>query len=147
MAVVKNFNPAEYSIQIAGATASGFADGTFISVERTNDAFNMATGADGEVTRIASVDKSGTFTITLNQSSSFNDFLSNLFIADENTGKGAFPVLVKDPTGTSVSSAPVCWITKPATSGWSKDVETREWTIVAAHLTMFVGGNLDLATV
>ncbi len=142
---VASYNPAEVDVIVAGFMLTGFADGTFVDIERDTDTFEDVAGANGEVARVMKNDKRGNITITLMQTSDDNKTLSNLHLADESTGSGVFPVLVKDNSGDSIFSGAVCWIKKPAKAGYSKGVETREWSIRAAHLIPFVAGNADLS--
>ena len=57
---------------------SGFADGTFLTVDRDDDQWAKVTGADGTSTRIKSNNRSGNMTLTLKQSSPSNDVLSRI---------------------------------------------------------------------
>ncbi|MBT4263805.1 MAG: DUF3277 family protein [Deltaproteobacteria bacterium] len=142
---VASLNPAEVDVIIAGNMLTGFADGTFVDIERDTDTFEDVSGASGEVARGMKNDKRGNITITLMQTSDDNKTLSNLHLADEASGSGTFPSLVKDNSGESFHSGGVCWIKKPAKAGYSKGVETREWTIRVAHLITHVAGNADIS--
>jgi hypothetical protein len=141
---VGSFDPREVQLVVAGQTVTGYADGTFVTVSRANDTWAGASGADGEYARVRTVDLSGTIVVTLLMTSSSNNDFSTLMLADEKTGKAAFPVTMKDTNGDTVVSGSVAWFTKPADVGFSKDVETREWTITVAHMEMFVGGTADI---
>jgi hypothetical protein len=52
-------------VLINGLPATGFADGTFVAIDRASDAFVKHVGADGKVSRAGTSDKSGTITITI----------------------------------------------------------------------------------
>jgi hypothetical protein len=136
-----SYNPAEVSLIFGTHTVQGYADGTFIEVEQSNESFSLVKGADGEAARVRSNDDSGTIKVTLMQSSDSNMILSMLHQADKKTGKGTLPVIFKDASGDSIGAGPVAWIQKPANIGFSKGIENREWTIVVAHLEMLAGGN------
>ncbi len=135
------YNPAEVAIIFGTHTVTGYADGTFIEVEQSNDSFTLTKGADGEAARVRSNDDSGTVKISLLQNSDTNMVFSLLHQADKKSGKGTLPILFKDASGDTVGSGPVAWIKKPAGVGFSKSIETREWTIEVAHLEMLAGGN------
>jgi hypothetical protein len=143
MPSAKTFSPKETAVIVGSAIISGFADGTYIDAERTSDSFTMSSGADGQVTRVASADKSGTITLTLAQSSPSNDVLSAIALNDENTGTGVVPIAIKDNSGTTTLVAAEGWIRKPANVSFSKEIETREWVIDCAEVEFFVGGNND----
>lgn len=141
MAGVRTYSPKDISIIIGGATMSGYAEDSFCTIERSADAFTKVVGADGEVTRTASADKTGTITVTLLQTSPSNDVLSALQLADEVSLVGKFPLLIKDSFGTSLYEASTAWIMKVADSEFGADSGSREWTIECSDLIAFVGSN------
>ena len=135
------YSPQKIEISINGTSMSGFADGTFVNIVKTSDAFTMSTGADGNTNRVHSADSSGTITLTLQQTSASNDYLSELALIDETTQQAVFMIQVKDALGTGLWSANQAWIRKYADSEFSNDMGTREWNIDCASLISFVGGN------
>lgn len=137
----KTYSPKKVSIIVAGVIITGYAEGSFISVERASDTFTKVAGADGEIGRVHSADRSGKIVLTLQQTSESNDVLSALNIADELTLTGKFPVAVKDNNGTSLYVAGDAWIMKSANSEYAATMSTREWTIECSDLAAFVGGN------
>jgi hypothetical protein len=143
MGGVKTYDPQQVSLSIGGQIASGFADGTFISVEPDEDTFTKVTGADGDVSRSKTANESATLTLTLAQTSPFNDILSALAAADKVSSTGVFPVIIKDNSGTTVVSSGAGWIRRLPTSGFGKEIENREWIIDMGKTIFFVGGNTD----
>lgn len=137
----KTYSPKKVSVIIAGLIATGYAEGTFIQVERAAETFTKVVGSDGEVGRVHSADRSGKITLTLQQTSEFNDVLSALQQADELTLSGKFPVAVKDNNGTSLYVAGDAWIMKPVNSEYANTMSTREWVIECSDLIPFAGGN------
>lgn len=138
---LRTYDPASVVVSIAGVPISGYADGTFVSVDRDDDAFTKVTGADGNTTRIKSNNRSGFLTLTLLQSSPSNDILSGLAQLDEATNAGVVPVLVKDMSGNSIYFSAQGWIRKYPTSDFGKEINNREWIIDLADMDMFVGSN------
>ena len=138
---VETYSPKRVEIIFGGVPLRGFADGTFISAERTSDSFTTNVGADGEVSRTASADKTGKVTITLQQTSDSNDYLSAIIISDENSLLGQLPLLIKDTNGRTLAESPCAWIDKVATSEFSNELSDREWIISCSELIMFVGGS------
>lgn len=138
---VKTYNAADVSLIFAGVPIEGFADGTFVTVARNNQSWNMQIGSDGEGLRAKSNDKGGTVTITLMQSSLSNDALSALSILDEASGDGVGPFLLKDNSGRSICSAQTAWIQKPTDVEMAREASTREWVLETDLLTIFAGGN------
>lgn len=138
---VKTYSPKEISVIVAGTIITGFAEDSFLSIERSSDAFDKVVGADGEVARTASADRSGTITITLLQTSASNDILSALQLADEISLAGKFPVMVKDTLGTSLYLSATAWVQKVSDADYGSSIGEREWVIECADLSALVGGN------
>ncbi len=139
---VKNYDPSLYRVIFAGSPLNGFADGTWITAARRNPTFTMTAGADGEVARAKSNDKTGSIVFTLLQTSQSNDVLSALALVDELTGNGVGPVLIQDLNGTTLVQGETAFIEKPADVTLAKEIEAREWTILVGKMNIFVGGSL-----
>jgi len=138
----KNFDPALVIFTFRGITLQGYIDGTFISAERSEDAYETVVGAGGDVTRVRNRNRMGTVTCTLLQASPTNDLLSAVALEDElfNTGDG--PLLLKDLNGTSLAQAANAWIQKLPNLEYADTATGREWVFACAELEMNVGGNL-----
>jgi len=139
--MLREYNPKEVSMIVAGNIVTGYADGTYLSVERNNPSFNLQIGSDGEAVRAKSNDKSGRITITLQSGSPMNDILSGLWKADELNSGGVFTVLVKDNNGASLHSAETAWIVQVANAEYTREASSREWIIETDNLESLVGGN------
>lgn len=137
---MKTYDPKNVSIIIGSHIVSGFADGTFINVERRNPTWSLVAGASGETERSKSNDKSGRITLTLLQSSASNDILSGFAQSDELDNSGTFPLLMKEDTGTTIIEATEAWCTKPSNTPYGKESQGREWVIETGELVMVVGG-------
>lgn len=138
----KNYDPARVVVTFRGILIRGYAEGTFVSVSRETDTFSKSVGAQGDVTRVRSRNRSGRAAITLQQASPTNDELSAVALLDEETGLGYGPLLVKDLNGTTLASAEIAWLVKPADTGFADSAESREWAIDCEKVTMVVGGSL-----
>lgn len=135
------YNPKEVIITVGGNIISGFADGSFVTVERNEDAFTLQVGTDGEGTRTKTNNRSGRFTFSLMQSSDSNSVLTALALTDEISSAGAVPVMVKDQSGSSLYLAETAWIVKMANSEFTREAGPREWIMETDVLVMEVGGN------
>jgi len=138
---LKTYDPAQISIIVGGAIMSGFADGEFVTTERNEDAFTIATGADGEVSRVKSNNKSGRITITLQQTADSNLILSGFAQADELRNAGVVPVLIKDLKGATLVTAARAWVAKAPATPYAKDVQNRTWILETDELVQVIGGN------
>jgi hypothetical protein len=134
-------DPGNVTVTFLGAVLHGFAPGTYIKASRDEDAFTKQIGADGEVARIRNRNRGGSVELTLQQTSTANDVLSAQTLLDQAGTGGYGPLLIKDPSGTTLLSAPVAWIKKVADVELAKDLTTRTWVFDVAAFDMFVGGN------
>lgn len=137
----KTYDPKLVSVIVGGKIMSGFADGSFVVVERNEQAFTLKTGVDGEGTRSKSNNKSGKITITLMSSSKSNDDLSAFALADELNNTGAVPVMVKDNGGRSLHAAETAWVQKIPNDDKAKEANERVWIMETDSVNMFIGGN------
>lgn len=131
----------QVSVTTGPHSVSGFGPDTFVVVEREVETFTKTTGADGEVSRSKSANKSGSITITLQQTSASNDVLSAFALADEQTNSGTFPVMIKDASGRSIMSAENCWVSAYPSVAFAAASGTYEWVLHADNINMLVGGN------
>jgi len=140
---LKTYDPSEVALIFAGFPISGFADGTFVSVDQNEDSFNLVVGTDGEGARAKSNNRSATITFTLLQTSASNAFLAaqhNIDIRSPN-GDGIGSLLVQDNSGLSLYSADKSWVRKPPVAEFGREVGSREWTIETHELTNITAGN------
>lgn len=134
------YDPAKVVVNVAGVNLEGYADGTFVTAERTSDTYTKSTGADGRTTRVKQNDKSGSITITLQQTSPSNNHLSAIMVLDESSGEGIVPVTIKDILSSSLIASSYAWVKKPPASPYAKENSNREWVFDCAVLEMFIGG-------
>lgn len=139
--MAKTYNPKKVQLAIGTHLVTGYADGTFIQVDRNSDQFQVVVGADGEAARAASADKSGTVTVTLMQTSASNDFLSTALNTDELTNLNTMPLLMKDISGRTLVQAAEGWVKKYATIEMGKEIVSREWVYETGELLIAEGGN------
>jgi len=139
---LRTYDPKDIIVTIGGVPMSGFADGTFVNVERDNDMFTKVSGADGEISRAKSNDKGGVLTLTLSQTSMSNDVLSGIAVADELTNSGVVPIFVKDINSLSTFVSAFGWVKKQPAAEYGKVINNREWVVDLADLEVFIGGVL-----
>lgn len=138
---LKSYVPSSVSVIVGTVTLEGLAEDSFVDSERKTDAFTSSVSNEGKVTRTKSSDRRGTIKVTLEASSDSNDYLSSLAITDDLTNVGTFPVIVKDNSGTDLSTAPEAWITKIPNLKKGKELGKVEWTFECAELIQFLGSN------
>lgn len=129
MAKVQTYNPKQVLIALGNHSVTGYADDSFINVEKNGDGTVKKVGCDGEIVRAIDPDKSYKVTLSLLQTSPSSKFLQQQFDRDQKDGEGIFPVLIKDLKGGVIFSADSGWVAKPAARGYGKDSTNREWEI------------------
>ena len=139
--MLKTYNAADVSIIFGTRALTGLAEGTFVTIARDEDSFTKQVGADGEVTRSKTSNRSGTAVLVLQQASDANDFLSESLIADEAAGTGVKPFKMQDKSGNSLAFGRESWVRKPADNAKGRDSGENTWTLDIAELDDFVGGN------
>lgn len=139
---VRTYDPKLIIVTFGVTPIFGFAEGTFLSVERNGDGFEKSKGADGTVDRINKNAFDGMITLTIKQTSLTNDALSAIFNADQLSNAGVFPMLVKDLNGLTLVSAPQAWIKKDPNMEYSDSLGTREWAFDTGPFAVLQGGNI-----
>lgn len=137
-----NYHPDKVILSFKHVLITGYANDTFISVERTEDGFSEYVGTLGDVCRTRNLNRTGTVTLTLMMSAPSNDLLTAIALHDEQTGYGTGPLLLKDLNGTTVCSASQAWIRKLPTIERGKEAGTIQWVIACADLVIRAGGNV-----
>lgn len=143
-----NYSPGRHVLTVLGVEIGGFASGTLIKVARKVPTFTEKSGGTGDVVRIRSLNKIGTFVFTLLCTSKSNDYLSGLIVADEqNTaGKGSVgptELLGLPPNGAIVCHGANSWVIQPAdVEVIDSDAPGRLWTVSCASLEMKLAGSV-----
>ncbi len=115
-------------------TIEGFADGTFIAVNRNNPNWTLVSGASGETARSKSNDKTGTVELTLMQSSASNNILSGFLSGDEFNNGGKFSFRLEDHASETIITAGEMWIQQAPTVEFGKELGDRVWTLETGTL-------------
>lgn len=149
---IGNYLPDDFTIVLSKGDfvhkITGFADGTFVSMDRlvpTSEPYQgVGDNAFGRVKRRVTAMN---VTITLHQYSPSNTVLQQLQTADSNTpgNEWVFNCTMKDLSGQTVVSSNNAIIAAPANASFSSTTETRDWTIYMFGSDLFIGGNTPLA--
>ncbi len=150
--IISNYAPDEFSIILSKGDfvhkIVGFADGTFLSMNRITPTSTPYQGVGsssfGRVKRrVTAMD----VTVTLHQGSPSNTVLQQLQIADANTADNTwvFNCTIKDLSGQTVASSSTAIIAAPANADFSSEFGTRDWSIYLYGSDLFIGGNTPLA--
>jgi hypothetical protein len=122
----------------------GYADGDFLTITKSSDAFTSVVGTDGEVTRSKTLDRRAEVEIVLMQSSKTNDLLAAVHKADLESpgGAGVGAFLVVDQNGTSLYAAGNAWIKRAPDPVFGREAQSRTWLLEVDVLQDFTGGTL-----
>ena len=143
MSNVKNFNINRVSLIFGGIPLdSGFGSDTVFSFE-SEDMYDDAVGADGEVIRWATNDRRFTLKVSLMQSSDKNALLSALVAlgALSSNGDDVAALLLKDNNGSTVIASGKTWLKGLPGVDFGKSAKEREWTFRGVWDAIVVGGN------
>jgi hypothetical protein len=124
---MKTFDAKKVIIIYGGVPLTGFADGTFISVTGAADTFTKKVGADGEVARSRNNDDTSEVTLTLQQTSKSNSYLSLMRAADKASNAGALPLLINDLLGNTLFFWDAAWIKKAPDWERGKELGDQAW--------------------
>lgn len=138
---VKTFDPKMVVMTFGVIPISGYAEGTFVRVKRSGDAFAKSKGAGGDIERINRNQGDFEVAITLQQTSGTNQELSAALAADIATNAGVFPLTVKDLLGNTLFFAPQAWIRVDPEWEDGDELNSREWTFDTGIGANLVGGN------
>lgn len=146
---IGNYAPDEFTIILSKGDfihrITGFADGTFVSMDRlvpTSEPYQGIGGnAFGRVKRSVTAMN---VTITLHQYSPSNTVLQALQTADANVpgNDWVFSCTMKDTSGQTVVSSSNAVIAAPPNASFSGSTETRDWNIYMFGSDLFIGGNM-----
>jgi hypothetical protein len=98
------YDPKNVKLYLGGVRAYGFAPDTKITVSRNSDNIMTMTGTDGEASAALSRDRSGVLTLSLQNASGFNDYLSAWQKQADATGLVWFPILLEGSQGPTIAS-------------------------------------------
>ena len=149
--VISNYAPDEFTIVLSKGDfvhkIVGFADGTFLSMNRITPSSTpyqgIGSSSFGRVKRrVTAMD----VTVTLHQGSPSNTILQQLQIADANSAgnEWTFNCTIRDLSGQTVVSSNNAIIAAPANADFSSEFGTRDWSIYMYGSDLFIGGNTPL---
>ncbi len=139
MPATNKYSSKDVSITVNGTPITGVMDGEFLTITPSVDPAAIHVGGDGEATMVVSADESATIAITLKQTS-----LSNAVLSLLRSTKAVFAVIIKDNSGTSIHTAAKAFISGSPAPAYGQDITGRVWTITAAALIDFSGGNPEV---
>lgn len=138
---INDYTPAEVTLTFGGYRVEGWDQ---ISIERSSPVFRQIKGIRGKHTRVREFDSSATITFGVLQTSSTNDYLSEILRRDEEWGTGRLSILLKDKSGNSVFSSEEGYIVGYPKADFGEEIVFRPWTIFCQSTVDFTVGGNDL---
>ncbi len=123
--MVTSYDAKDVSVIVGGVYLTGFAEGTFVSYEKTEDNFALSVGSMGDVARAKVNNPLGTITITLQQTSPQVQYLNNL----AKSGKIVEARVIHKGSNTEKVGGTQCFVLKEAAGEFSNEISSREFTI------------------
>lgn len=142
MSDVRTYDPKKNVIIFGSKQITGFAENDMITIKPLGDGFRIYSGADGEVGR--SVDPNSTFEIeiSLATTSHSNEYLSECYNKDRETGNGMEPLTIKDLSGETRFFAKQAWIKNFAESKRGRKIDSQKWIFHTGQTSnVIIGGN------
>jgi len=149
---IGTFSPDDFTIILSKDNfvhrVTGFADGTFLSMERIVPSSEPYQGVgDNSFARVKRRITAMNVTISLHQYSPSNTVLQALQEADANSpgSEWVFNCIMKDMSGQTVMSTSNAIIQAPPTATFSTTTETRDWAIYMFGSDLHIGGNMKMS--
>ena len=140
------YSPDEVIVLIGGVMpARLLSDDTFVRISRSAPTFTTSMTPDGLVTRTKGAGMLYEVRLTLFNCSPTNDVLQTLFTIDEATGRGKFPLLIKNSLGGDMFFSTNSWIESAPDVEFGTSEGTREWVFKCGYATLNVGGSTTLS--
>ncbi|MFT9496378.1 phage structural protein [Anaerosolibacter sp.] len=131
---METFDFKDVGLIVGGVYITGFAEGTAIQAEQTEDNFTPSVGADGTVAIAESNNKTGQITVTVKSTSPSNPYLMGLA-----NSKKVVPVQIIDLNDNGMKAGGnECRVMKPPAAEWGNDVSSREYSIFVADYTQTI---------
>lgn len=123
--MVTTYDAKDVSVIVNGIYLTGFADGTFVSYDKTEDGFAISIGAQGDTARAKVNNPLGTITVTLQQTSPQVQMMNNL----AKSGKLVEARVIHKGSNTEKVGGVQCFVMKPASGEYGSEISNREFTI------------------
>lgn len=138
---VLTYDPKKNIVIFGSRQISGFSEDDIVEISPLGDGATPYVGADGDVGRSIDPNECYEVTIHLASTSKSNDYLSSVYNLDRKTGRGLYPLSIKDLSGTTVFFARQAWIQNAPKGGRGRKIDSREWVLNTGRADYTLGGN------
>lgn len=144
---ISTYSPSDVSFKLYGMfEVTGFAANSFITIKKNGTRFETMVGAQGDVSRVHKPNDVYQITLSLAQSSFWNQILIAIHELDEATLVGKFPILISDGSGDSFFLSSTAWIDSVPDISYSNGMETRDWSFTCSDMVNNLAGNEETST-
>ena len=140
---MKTYDPKKVIVIFGARRLKGMSEDSIVSIKPQGDGLQTYVGADGEVARSLDPDATFEVTVSLSTASTSNEYLSNMYYYDRETGNGVAPLMIKDLAGSTLFSAPEAWIANFPESSKGIAIDTQEWVFHTGQVEDAVIGGLS----
>ena len=140
---MKTYDPKKVIVIFGARQLKGMSEDSIVSIKPQGDGLQTYVGADGEVARSLDPDATFEVTVSLSTASTSNEYLSNMYNYDRETGNGVAPLMIKDLAGSTLFSAPEAWIANFTKSSKGTAIDTQEWVFHTGQVEDAVIGGLS----
>lgn len=139
---MKTYDPKKIIVIFGSRQLTGMSEDSIVSIAPNGDGLQTYVGADGDVARSLDPDATFEVTVSLNTTSNSNEYLSNMYNYDRETGDGIAPLMVKDLAGNTLFSAPEAWVANMPEASRGLTVDTQEWVFRTGQVEDAIIGGL-----
>lgn len=142
------YSPSDVSFKLYGIfEVQGFAADSFISIRKQGSRFSTTVGAQGDVARVHNSNDVYQITLSLAQTSFWNQILTAIHELDEASLVGKFPLTISDGSGDSLFVCSTAWIDNVPEVSYTSGMATRDWSITCSDMIFNLAGNEETSTV
>lgn len=135
----RTYRPEDVNLSLGTYRITGFTE---VRVAQNAKTFRHESGLRGKTTRVKTRDRSGSITISMQQTSPDNDLLSQIVSQDEVNQTGRFELTLTDTSGQSSLIFQYGYFEGYPDMGFSQEGQTREWVFNYQDVVEYsVGGN------
>jgi hypothetical protein len=128
--LIAPWSPGLITVTFGEVIASGVADGSFATVEMSEDGIVEQVGEDGSVVLNQNLNELGQLTLRLLHQSPINGILLAIYNANRlSFGSGVRHLTVADENNKTLAFAPQAWIVRAPNLDYGDMAQPREWLI------------------
>lgn len=138
--MINTFNPSSTTLLLSNHKVHGITE---IAVKKNSTTFEIVKGIRGKNTRRRNRDSSCVISVSLIQTSTSNDVLSEIVALDKEQGTGQITLLLKDISGSTLIKSDNAFIEDYPEATFQENISMRTWNIYCLSTSEYViGGNI-----